>query len=73
MEVLIHVGVDTVKMEGDGFKPVVTEDDEVKKGQVLMTFDREKVKAAGHPDCVVVVLSDPEDYEELKVGPEAAE
>ena len=71
MEVLIHVGVDTVKMGGDGFNPLVEEDEEVKKGQVLMVFDREKVAAAGHPDTVVVVLSDPEDYEDLKVGADA--
>lgn len=70
-EVLIHVGVDTVKMNGDGFEPFVKEDQEVKKGEVIMRFDRAKVKAAGHPDCVVVVLSEPEDYEDVKAGPEA--
>ena len=58
-------------MDGDGFNPLVEEDEEVKKGQVLMVFDRAKVAAAGHPDTVVVVLSDPEDYEELKIEAEA--
>ena len=72
-EVLIHVGVDTVKMDGDGFEPAVREDQQVKKGDLLLKFDRDKVKAAGHPDCVVVVLSDPDEYEDVKAGPEAAE
>ncbi|WP_194610932.1 PTS beta-glucoside transporter subunit IIBCA [Clostridium vitabionis] len=72
-EVLIHVGVDTVKMDGDGFEPSVREDQQVKKGDLLLKFDRDKVKAAGHPDCVVVVLSDPDEYEDVKAGPEAAE
>lgn len=72
-EVLIHVGVDTVKMNGDGFEPVCKENQQVKKGDILLKFDREKIKAAGHPDCVVVVLSDPDEYEDVKAGPEAAE
>ncbi|MBQ7558945.1 MAG: PTS glucose transporter subunit IIA [Synergistaceae bacterium] len=40
MEVLIHVGVDTVEMKGDGFEDFVKEGDKVKKGQKLMKFDR---------------------------------
>lgn len=68
MEVLIHVGVDTVEMKGDGFEDFVKEGDKVKKGQKLMKFDREKIKAAGHPDTVVLLLTNSDDYENVKIG-----
>ncbi len=68
MELLIHVGVDTVAMNGDGFQVFVKEGDSVKAGQKLMTFDRKKIAAAGHPDCVVTLLTNSDDYEDLKVN-----
>ena len=68
MEVLIHVGVDTVEMKGDGFEDFVKEGDKVKKGQKLMKFDREKIKAAGHPDTVVLLLTNSDDYQDVKFG-----
>ena len=68
MELLIHVGVDTVAMKGDGFEDFVKEGDKVKKGQKLMTFDRDKIKAAGHPETVVVLLTNSDDYEDVKFG-----
>ena len=68
MEVLIHVGVDTVEMKGDGFEDFVKEGDKVKKGQKIMKFDREKIKKAGHPDTVVLLLTNSDDYEGVKFG-----
>ncbi|MBR1598730.1 MAG: PTS glucose transporter subunit IIA [Lachnospiraceae bacterium] len=68
MELLIHVGVDTVSMNGDGFNCLVSEDEEVKKGQKLMEFDKAKIAAAGHPDVVVVLLTNSDDYEDVKLG-----
>ncbi|MBR3539026.1 MAG: PTS glucose transporter subunit IIA [Eubacterium sp.] len=67
-ELLIHVGVDTVEMNGDGFNTLVNEGDQVKKGQKLMEFDIEKIKAAGHPDTVVVLLTNSDDYEDVTFG-----
>ena len=67
MEVLIHVGVDTVAMNGDGFEDFVKEGDEVKAGQKIMKFDREKIKAAGHPDCVVVLLTNSDDFDDVSI------
>ena len=67
-ELLIHVGVDTVEMNGDGFNTLVSEGDQVKKGQKLMEFDIEKIKAAGHPDTVVVLLTNSDDYEDVTFG-----
>lgn len=66
MEVLIHVGVDTVAMNGDGFEPNVAEGDKVTKGQVIMEFDREKIAKANHPDIVVVLLTNSDDYNDVK-------
>ncbi len=68
MEILIHVGVDTVEMKGDGFEDFVKEGDKVKKGQKLMKFDRAKIKAAGHPDTVVLLLTNSDDYTDVKFG-----
>ena len=71
MELLIHVGVDTVAMNGDGFSPQVSEGDQVKAGQVILKFDRAKIKAANHPDTVVVLLTNSDDYENVKLGADA--
>ena len=71
MELLIHVGVDTVAMNGDGFTPLVAEGDHVKAGQEILRFDRAKIKAAGHPDTVVVLLTNSDDYENVKLGADA--
>ncbi len=68
MEVLIHVGVDTVEMKGDGFEDFVKEGDKVKKGQKIMKFDREKIKKAGHSDTVVLLLTNSDDYTDVKFG-----
>ncbi len=67
MEVLIHVGVDTVKMEGDGFTCHVSEGQNVKKGDKLITFDIEKIKKAGFSDTVAVLLTNSDDYPNFKV------
>ena len=71
MEVLIHVGVETVSMKGEGFRPLVNEDEEVKAGQKIMEFDRDKIKAAGHPDVVVFLLTNSDEYEDVKLGADA--
>ena len=68
MELLIHVGVDTVEMKGDGFNTLVAEGDKVVKGQKIMEFDKAKIKAAGKPDTVVVLLTNSDDYEDLKLS-----
>ena len=68
MEVLIHVGVDTVAMNGDGFVPSVREGDRVRAGQKILTFDRAKIKAANHPETVVVLLTNAEDMENVECG-----
>jgi PTS system sucrose-specific IIC component len=68
MEMLIHVGVDTVNMNGDGFNCLVKEGDEVKAGQPLIRFDRAKIKAAGYSDTVAVLLTNSDDLENVELG-----
>ena len=68
MEMLIHVGVDTVNMKGDGFTCLVKEGDEVKAGQPIILFDRQKIKAAGYSDTVAVLLTNSEDLEGVECG-----
>lgn len=57
VELLIHVGVDTVDMGGDGFKLLVNEGDHVKAGQSLIEFDPEKIRAAGHPCTTMLIVT----------------
>lgn len=66
MELLIHIGVDTVKMKGKGFHPLVKEGDHVTAGQKLLEFDRDEIVKAGFPDTVVVLLTNSDDYEDVK-------
>ena len=68
MELLIHVGVDTVAMNGDGFDCLVKEGDQVKAGQPLIRFSREKIKAAGYSDTVAVLLTNSDDLEGVEYG-----
>ncbi|MCI9668873.1 PTS beta-glucoside transporter subunit IIBCA [bacterium 1XD42-1] len=67
MELLIHVGVDTVAMNGDGFQCFVQEGQQVKAGDKLIAFDRDKIAAAHHPDIVVVLVTNSDDYENLTI------
>lgn len=65
-EILIHVGIDTVKMEGKGFRPLVSECESVRQGQLLMHFDRKAIREAGYSDTVVFLLTNSDDYKEFR-------
>ncbi len=56
-EILIHVGLDTVKMKGEGFLPLVKVGDRVKAGQKLIEFSKEKITQAGYSTVTPVVLT----------------
>ncbi|MBR6377774.1 MAG: PTS glucose transporter subunit IIA, partial [Oscillospiraceae bacterium] len=68
MELLIHVGVDTVNMKGDGFKGFVHDGDQVKAGQKLIEFDINKIKKAGYSPVVAVLLTNSDDIDGYEVG-----
>lgn len=57
MEVLIHIGLDTVKLNGDGFQIHVAEGDTVKAGDLLVSFDIQKITEAGYPTTTMVLVS----------------
>lgn len=57
VEILIHIGLGTAELEGDGFKVLVAKGDKVKKGQRLMEFDLEKIKAAGFSALTPVLVA----------------
>ena len=59
MELILHVGLDTVNMKGDGFSYLVTEGQYVKAGTPLIRFDREKIRKAGYPDTIICVVTAP--------------
>lgn len=58
MELLIHVGVDTVDMNGEGFALLVEEGQKVRAGEGLIRFDKEKIHAAGHPSVTVFIVTE---------------
>ena len=62
-EILIHVGIDTVSMGGDGFEYFVKIGDVVKAGTPLLKFIRDKIQKAGHPDTAVFVVTNPNGIE----------
>ncbi|PMR66605.1 PTS beta-glucoside transporter subunit EIIBCA [Streptococcus intermedius] len=61
-EILIHVGIDTVSMNGEGFNQQVVQGDKVKAGDVLGTFDATKIAAAGLDDTTMVIVTNTADY-----------
>ena len=61
-EILIHVGIDTVSMNGEGFEQKVSQGDKVKAGDVLGTFDSSKIAAAGLDDTTMVIVTNTADY-----------
>lgn len=67
MEVLIHVGIDTVNMAGDGFELLVAEGERVKMGQMLIRFDIGKIRAAGYSATTAVLLTNSDDYPDFRV------
>ncbi len=67
VELLIHVGIDTVGMNGDGFQSHITEGQTVKKGDLLLTIDLEKIKAAGHPATIMVAVTNSDELASVEV------
>lgn len=66
MEILLHIGIDTVGMNGDGFEYLIKEGQKVSAGAPLIRFSRSKIKAAGHPDVTVCVVTEEGDAKEIR-------
>ena len=67
LELLIHIGVDTVELGGKFYTAHVKDGDEVKKGQTLITFDMDAIKAAGYDVTTPLIVTNTDDYEEVKM------
>lgn len=64
-EMLIHIGMDTVKLEGKYFTPKVNQGDKVKKGQTLLEFDIEGIKSEGYSVLSPVIITNVADYTDV--------
>ena len=58
MEILIHIGINTVNMNGDGFEAFVNTGDKVKCGQPLIKFSKEKIAKAGYSDTTMLIITE---------------
>lgn len=65
-EILIHIGVDTVSLQGKYFQAHVKDGDAVKKGQLLISFDKEKIEKAGFDTVIPMIFTDLEDGRRLE-------
>ena len=65
VELLIHVGMDTVKLNGEGFTPKAKQGDHVKKGDLLLEFDIGKIKSAGYSIISPVIVTNTDDYADV--------
>lgn len=68
MELLIHVGINTVALNGEGFTAHVSEGDRVKRGQPLISFDKEFISSKGCPTITPVIISNADDYKNIKMS-----
>lgn len=65
-EVLMHIGMDTVNLQGKGFKTLVKKDQAVKAGDELVKFDIDAIKKAGYSVTTPIVITNSKDYEDIK-------
>lgn len=61
LELMIHIGIDTVEMKGQGFRVMVKPEEQVKRGQKLLEFCRKDINGAGYSDMIIYVVTNAED------------
>lgn len=62
VELIVHIGLDTIEMRGEGFEKLARQGDTVEAGQPIVRFDIEKVRSSGYDPITVVVVTNPEDH-----------
>lgn len=67
VEILIHVGINTVELGGKFYTSHVKEGDRVRTGQVMLTFDMEKIKEAGYDVTTPMIVTNSDDYQEIRI------
>ena len=73
VEVLIHVGVNTVNLKGKGFTNLVSDGDRVVAGQPIIVMDRKVITEAGYQDCVVFAVSNSADLTDVELTADFSE
>ena len=73
VEVLVHVGVNTVNLKGKGFTNLVSDGDRVVAGQPIIVMDRKVITEAGYQDCVVFAISNSADLTDVELTAEFSE
>ncbi|MEK4298624.1 beta-glucoside-specific PTS transporter subunit IIABC [Oceanobacillus sp. FSL W8-0428] len=73
LELLIHIGLDTVNLEGKHFEAHVEQGQAVKQGELLITFDIDKIKDAGYPTVTPVIVTNSSDYQEILPNDQAGQ
>ncbi|WP_297130916.1 PTS sugar transporter subunit IIA [Terrisporobacter sp.] len=66
MELLFHIGIDTVSMNGEGFNIFVKSGDTVNSGDKLISFDRSLIKEKGLDDIVIMAITNSDEYKSIK-------
>lgn len=69
IELLIHVGIDTVKLDGAPFTAYVKEGDKIKAGDLLLEFDRQAILDAGYQLVTPIIISNSDDYQAVDIVP----
>lgn len=67
VEILIHIGMDTVEMNGEGFESFVKQNERVKKGDLMIRVDLDKIKAAGLSSITPVVVTNSTTYKDISI------
>ena len=62
MELLIHIGINTVELNGEGFKNHVSEGGKIKRGQTLITFDKALIESKGYKTITPVIITNPDNF-----------
>ena len=66
MELLIHIGINTVELGGKYYTTHVKDGDHVKRGQLLVSFDMDKIKEAGYDVTTPLIVTNSDDYRDVK-------
>lgn len=74
VELIVHLGLDTIELRGDGFERLAKEGERVEAGDPVVRFDLQRIQAAGYDPITPVVVTNPEEHpvDGLRTGPVAA-
>lgn len=67
VEILMHIGINTVELEGKGFKQIVKDGQKVKKGDILIEFDIDLIKDKNYDTTTIMIISNTEEYSDIEV------